>query len=159
MELLSCFAPLNPGVSVTGKPIQIKKKGGINISDILECNLNIKKEPIKIKPAPVKIEPKIEGYMAPQKKAIARLPPREPAKPYGRKKFRTSCPHCQLIISGKKAYRRHLRNSHQVPKPLIQCVIGLKMHCAICLIENATISRSDPAHNGDYVIFKTQDFI
>ena len=129
LTLLSCYAPNRPDM-IDPKQEPKKRRSDLNIADILQCNLKIKPSPVKIKPAPVKIEPKLEGTLTalPQKKLIARLPAKEPVKPYGRKKFRTQCPHCQLIISGKKSYKRHLRNSHQLTMPRE----GEEVQCQIC---------------------------
>ena len=86
----------------------------VSVSDLLNVTLKETK--------PIKIEPKYEGFkkIAPAKIAIPRLAPKAkktktvtPGRGRG-KKFSTQCPHCPMIITGKKSFKRHLRNSHQM---------------------------------------------
>ena len=46
----------------------------------------------------------------------------------GRKKFRIQCPHCSMMIVGKKSYKKHLRNSHQMLMPRD----GEEVQCQVC---------------------------
>ena len=45
-----------------------------------------------------------------------------------RKKFKIQCPHCGLIVVGKKSYKKHLRNSHQMLMPRD----GEEVQCQVC---------------------------
>ena len=101
----------------------------LNVTEMLQCSLV--QDPRPIRPKPVKIEPKPESLEPPHKKRIKRLPPKESlsSKQFsGRKKFRIQCPHCEMIITGKKSYKRHLRNSHQMLMPRD----GEEVQCQVC---------------------------
>ena len=132
VNLLCCFTPL-PHIKMEPKDRKRKVNtmddddyfNHIDPTKMMQCKM------ITPKPPPVKIEPKFEGYDRQQparKIAIQRLAPRVPIKPSGRKKFRVSCPHCQLMITGKKTYRRHLRQSHNIILPRE----GEEVQCQVC---------------------------
>ena len=50
------------------------------------------------------------------------------SKKSGRKKFKMQCPHCNMVVVGKKSYKKHLRNSHQMLMPRD----GEEVQCQVC---------------------------
>ena len=146
LNLLNFFAPLDherPGQSNLRSDSNMSGSAGkrekimmtdqywddnLSVSELLNVTVKEKK--------PVKIEPKFEGFDKQQlaKKPIPRLPPREgtskittPGRGRG-KKFSTQCPHCNMIITGKKSFKRHLRNTHQMLMPRD----GEEVQCQVC---------------------------
>lgn len=75
----------------------------------------------------IKNEPKLE----PHKKRIKKLMLKNQKSDKsikGRKKFRIQCPHCNLLVVGKKSYKRHLRNSHEITMTRE----GEEVQCQVC---------------------------
>ena len=142
LNLLNFFAPvLDPNVPYTPEKLSPRKRekkmrnpdmeywdDNLSVSDLLNVTLKETK--------PIKIEPKYEGFQnqPPAKIAIPRLNPKTkktkvvtPGRGRG-KKFSTQCPHCQMIITGKKSFKRHLRNTHQMVMPRD----GEEVQCQVC---------------------------
>ena len=146
MDLLCCFVQIakfeepEKVVSKVESSVRPGKKEDVADVEYWEDNFNVT-EVLNVAMAraadhkPVKDEPReqllanTERTAGKKRKRLRedKLVPGEDAAA-GRKKFKIECPHCSMMIVGKKSYKKHLRNSHQMLMPRD----GEEVQCQVC---------------------------
>ena len=144
IDLLCCFVQITKfeeSEKVAAKPetrIRPGKKEDVEDVDYWEDNFNVT-EVLNVAIAgdqkPVKDEPGDQFLAETERSGKKRKRRREDKLLSGnddgagmRKKFKIQCPHCAMMIVGKKSYKKHLRNSHQMLMPRD----GEEVQCQVC---------------------------
>ena len=136
IDLLCCFVQITKFEEPESR-VRPDKKEDVEDVDYWEDNFNVT-EVLNVAIArdqkSVKDEPSDQLLAETERAGKKRKRPREDNLSgndvglAGRKKFRIQCPHCSMMIVGKKSYKKHLRNSHQMLMPRD----GEEVQCQVC---------------------------
>lgn len=136
IDLLCCFVQITKFEEPESR-VRPSKKEDVEDVDYWEDNFNVT-EVLNVAIArdqkSVKDEPSDQLLAETERAGKKRKRPREDNLSgndvglAGRKKFRIQCPHCSMMIVGKKSYKKHLRNSHQMLMPRD----GEEVQCQVC---------------------------
>ena len=136
IDLLCCFVQITKFEEPESR-VRPSKKEDVEDVDYWEDNFNVT-EVLNVAIArdqkSVKDEPSDQLLAETERVGKKRKRPREDNLSgndvglAGRKKFRIQCPHCSMMIVGKKSYKKHLRNSHQMLMPRD----GEEVQCQVC---------------------------